>query len=156
MMPPKDLKKLDELYINKVENPSFNMEAWPKENFERICPGKAEYVGFEHVVESLMYLENMYGPGKVWSNFVAGIVPLEDFKDGFTFMAERGIIPGANIYHAEVGSIIGNSLGRIDENYVLGLYRHASELYYTYDYKPFFDAGVLRNSLANEVYEGLL
>ena len=27
MMPPKDLKKLDELYINKVENPSFNMEA---------------------------------------------------------------------------------------------------------------------------------
>ena len=33
MMPPKDLKKLDELYINKVENPSFNMEAWPKENF---------------------------------------------------------------------------------------------------------------------------
>lgn len=89
MMPPKDLKKLDELYINKVENPSFNMEAWPK-------------------------------------------------------------------YHAEVGSIIGNSLGRIDENYVLGLYRHASELYYKYDYKPFFDAGVLRNSLANEVYEGLL
>ena len=86
MMPPKDLKKLDELYINKVENPSFNMEAWPKENFERICPGKAEYVGFEHVVESLMYLENMYGPGKVWSNFVAGIVPLEDFKDGFTFI----------------------------------------------------------------------
>lgn len=156
MMPPKDLKKLDELYINKVENPSFNMEAWPKENFERICPGKAEYVGFEHVVESLMYLENMYGPGKVWSNFVAGIVPLEDFKDGFTFMAERGIIPGANIYHAEVGSIIGNSLGRIDENYVLGLYRHASELYYKYDYKPFFDAGVLRNSFANEVYEGLL
>lgn len=103
-----------------------------------------------------MYLENMYGPGKVWSNFVAGIVPLEDFKDGFTFMAERGIIPGANIYHAEVGSIIGNSLGRIDENYVLGLYRHASELYYKYDYKPFFDAGVLRNSLANDVYEGLL
>lgn len=30
------------------------------------------------------------------------------------------------------------------------------ELYYKYDYKPFFDAGVLRNSLANEVYEGLL
>ena len=71
-------------------------------------------------------------------------------------MAEHGIIPGANIYHAEVGSFIGNSLGKIDEDYVLELYRHAAELYYKYDFKPFFDTGVLRNSLANEVYEGLL
>jgi hypothetical protein len=156
MMPPKDIKKLNQLYENEVENPSFNMEAWPKENFEKICPGKAEYVGFDHVVASLMYLQELYGPGKVWSNFVAGIVPLEDMKKGFTFMAERGIIPGANIYHAEVGSMIGKKLGRIDENYVLDLYKHAAELYHKYDYKPFFDAGVLRNSLANEVYEGLL
>ena len=29
-----------------------------------------------------------------------------------------------------------------------------AELYHKYNYKPFFDAGVLRNSLANEVYEG--
>ena len=71
-------------------------------------------------------------------------------------MAEHGIVPGANIYHAEVGSCIGKSLGRIDENYVLNLYRYAAELYHKYNYKPFFDAGVLRNSLANEVYEGLL
>ena len=35
-------------------------------------------------------------------------------------------------------------------------YKYAAELYYKYDYKPFFDAGVLRNSLANEVYEGLI
>lgn len=156
MMPPKDITKLKALYDNQVENPSFNMEVWPKENFEKICPGKTEYVGFDHVVEALLYLESLYGKGKVWSNFVAGIVPLEDLKKGFTFMAEHGIIPGANIYHAEVGSVIGNSLGRIDEEYVLGLYRHAAELYYKYDYKPFFDMGVLRNSLANEVYEGLL
>ena len=156
MMPPSDVKKLKALYDNQVENPSFNIEVWPKSNFEKICPGKEKYVGFDHVVESLLYLESIYGKGKVWSNFVAGIVPLEDLKQGFTFMAEHGIIPGANIYHAEVGSIIGNSIGKIDEDYILGLYRHAAELYHKYDYKPFFDAGVLRNSLANEVYEGLL
>lgn len=156
MMAPKTTSKLKELYDNGVDNPSFNMEVWPKTNFEKICPGKSEYVGFDHVVESLIYLADIYGPGKVWSNFVAGIVPLEDLKAGFTFMAEHGIIPGANIYHAEVGSCIGNSLGVIDEDYVLSLYRHAAELYHKYDYKPFFDTGVLRNSLANEVYEGLL
>ena len=156
MMPPRTRSKLKELYDNGVENPSFNMEVWPKSNFEKICPGKEKYVGFDYVVESLLYLKDIYGPGKVWSNFVAGIVPIEDMKEGFKFMAEHGIVPGANIYHAEVGSCIGKSLGRIDEDYVLELYRYASELYHKYDCKPFFDAGVLRNSLANEVYEGLL
>lgn len=156
MMPPKTTHKLKELYDNGVENPSFNVEVWPKTNFENICPGKNEYVGFDHVIESLIYLEEIYGPGKVWSNFVAGIVPIEDMKQGFKFMAEHGIIPGANIYHSEVGSYIGKSLGRIDENYILELYRYASELYYKYDFKPFFNTSILRNSLANEVYEGLL
>ncbi len=156
MMPPKTISKLKELYDIGVENPSFNMEVWPKSNFEKICPGKEKYVGFDNVVESLLYLRDIYGDGKVWCNFVAGLVPLEDMKAGFKFMAEHGIVPGANIYHAEVGSVIGKRLGRIDEEYILELYRYASELYHKYNYKPFFDAGVLRNSLANEVYEGLL
>lgn len=156
MMPPKTISKLKDLFDVGVENPSFNMEVWDKSNFEKICPGKAEYVGFEHIVESLLYLKDIYGKGKVWSNFVAGIVPLEDLKQGFKFMAENGIVPGANIYHAEVGSFIGNNIGIIDENYILELYRYACELYHKYDYKPFFDTGVLRNSLANEVYEGLI
>lgn len=156
MMPPRTISKLISLYNSGVDNPSFNIEVWPKSSFESICPGKTEYVGFDHVVESLLYLKDIYGSGKVWSNFVAGIVPISNMKDGFRFMAEHGIIPGANIYHAEVGSFLGKTPGIIDENYVLSLYRYASELYYKYSYTPFFDAGVLRNSLANEVYEGLL
>ena len=47
-------------------------------------------------------------------------------------------------------------MGVIDENYALELYKYAAELYHKYDYKPFFDTGVLRNSLANEIYEELL
>lgn len=153
-MPPKDITKLKKLHDLGVENPSFNMEVWPKENFEKICPGKNKYVGFDHIIESLLYLEKIYGPGKVWSNFVAGIVPIEDMKAGFKFMAEHGIVPGANIYHAEVNSVLGKSLGTISEEYVLDLYKYAAKLYHEYGYKPFFDAGVLRNSLANEAYEG--
>jgi hypothetical protein len=71
-------------------------------------------------------------------------------------MAENGIIPGANIYHAEVGSILGKTIGRIDKNYIHDLYTFAAELYQKYNYKPFFNASVLRNSVANECYEGLL
>ena len=81
---------------------------------------------------------------------------IDDMKAGFSFMAERGIIPGANIYHAEVNSAIGRSIGTIDHEYVKKLYSFAAELYHKYDYKPFFNASVLRNSLANEFYEGWL
>lgn len=156
MMPPKTLSRLHELYDSGVENPSFNIEVWPKANFEKICPGKAANVGFDHILKALQTLRDIYGHGKVWSNFVAGIVPLDDMKAGFRFMAEHGIVPGANIYHAEVGSRIGKSLGVIDKDYILSLYRYAAELYHKHDMKPYFDAGVLRNSLANEAYEGLL
>ncbi len=156
MMPPKNTVRLKELYDNGVDNPSFNIEVWPHSAFSYFCPGKEMYVGFEHIIESLKKLVEFYGPGKVWSNFVAGLVPLEDMIDGFRFMAENGIIPGANIYHAEVSSIIGNSLGAIDTDYIRRLYSFAAELYHKFGYKPFFDASVLRNSLANEFYEGLI
>ena len=156
MMPPKNRDKLIQLYENGVENPSFNMEVWPQTAFEHFCPGKSMYVGFDHILGSLKQLVTYYGPGKVWSNFVAGLVPINEMKDGFNFMAQNGIIPGANIYHAEVKSAIGNSIGRIDHDYVRELYSYAAELYVKYGYKPFFNASVLRNSLANEFYEGLL
>ena len=156
MMPPKNTECLKELYDNGVDNPSFNIEVWPHSAFKHFCPGKEMYVGFDHVIESLKKIVEFYGAGKVWSNFVAGLVPIEDMMDGFRFMAENGIIPGANIYHAEVKSVIGNSLGTIDRDYIRCLYSYAAELYHKYGYKPFFDASVLRNSLANEFYEGLL
>ena len=155
-LPPEDVTKLSVLFDLGVENPSFNIEVWGKENFKHVCPGKDKYVGFDHIVHSLLFLSDVYGKGKVWSNFVAGIVPLDDIKSGFQFMADHGIVPGANIYHHEVGSQLGRSIGRINEKYVRELYAYGAELYHKHGYRPYFDAGVLRNSMANEAYEGLL
>ena len=133
----------------------FNMEVWPQENFDRICPGKSKYVGFSHIIDSLKFLVSLYGSGAVWSNFVAGLTPLECLKDGFLFMAENGIVPGANIYHPEVSSLIENSI-KVSHDYVCRLYSFAAELYVKYNYKPYFNESILRNSLANEFYHGLL
>jgi hypothetical protein len=156
MMPPKSEEKLIELYDNGVDNPSFNIEVWPEVAFGKMCPGKNKYIGFNNIIRSLKTLVKYYGEGFVWSNFVAGITPLEDLKEGFAFMAENGIIPGANIYHAEVDSAIGASIGRVKKEYIKELYLFAVDLYQKYNYKPFFNTSVLRNSLANEFYEGLL
>ena len=156
LMPPRTLDKVDELHELGVDHPSFNLEAWPRSAFERFCPGKAEYAGFDHILRAQDRLMTLYGPGHLWCNFVAGLVPLTDQKDGFTAMAERGIIPGANVYHPDVGSPLGDTMPSPDEDYIAELYLHAATLYRRHHYRPFFDAAVLRNSLANEAYEGLL
>lgn len=155
-MPPTDLGRIEELFHLGVDHPSFNLEVWPRSAFDSICEGKSKYVGFDHILAAMDKLVDYYGPGWGWCNFVAGLVPLNDQKDGFTAVAERGIIPGANVFHPDVGSTFGMSVTSPSEGYIVELYRHAAELYHKHQYKPFFDARVLRNSLANEAFEGLL
>jgi len=156
MMPPRDLGRLVELFDLGVDHPSFNLEAWPRVAFEAICPGKAKYVGFDHIMTAYDRLVSIYGGGWAWCNFVAGLVPLAQQKEGFTVLAERGVVPGANVYHPDVGSKLANTIDSPSEDYIIELYQHAAALYRQFDYRPFFDAAVLRNSLANEAYEGLL
>ena len=156
LMPPDDIRMLAGLSEVGVTNPSFNLEVWPQKAFEYFCPGKSKYVGFQHILKSYEFLVGLYGPGKLWCNFVAGLVPLKDIMAGFREMAIRGVVPGANVYHPEVGSVLGDTIPSPDENYIRELYLYASELYHQYDYRPFFDESVLRNSLANEAYMGWL
>ena len=155
-MPPRDLGRIAELHELGVDHPAFNLEVWPEQAFDQFCPGKAKYVGFDHILSAFDKLVALYGPGWGWCNFVAGLVPLAAQKDGFTAVAERGIIPGANVFHPDVGATLGTSMDSPSTEYIIELYRHAAYLYHKYDFRPFFDARVLRNSLANEAYEGLL
>ncbi|MBV5330139.1 MAG: hypothetical protein JZU65_21345 [Chlorobium sp.] len=156
LMPPRTKSKLIQLHQEGVDHPSFNLEVWPQTAFDRVCSGKSRFVGFEHILDSFRSLVSCYGSGKVWCNFVAGLVPLEDLLNGFNAIAEMGVVPGANVFHPEVGSYLGNTLSSPNEDFILRTYSHAAEVYHRFGYKPFFNAAVLRNSLANEVYEGLL
>jgi transposase len=129
LMPPRKLERLDRLHELGVDHPSFNLEVWPRAAFEAVCPGKAEFVGFDHILKAYERLVGLYGPGKLWCNFVAGLVPLRDQMEGFTFMAERGVIPGANVYHPDVRSRLGTSVPSPNEDYIVALYHHAADLY---------------------------
>jgi hypothetical protein len=156
LMPPRDLGRLQELYDLGVEHRSFNLEVWPQDAFEQFCPGKAQFVGFDHILRAMDYLVSLYRLGWGWCNFVAGLVPLDIQKQRFTALAERGIVPEANVFRTDVGATLGQTMNSPSENCIVELYNHAAELYHRYGYKPFFDARVLRNSLTNEVYERLL
>ncbi len=62
MMPPKDLTKLKALYDNQVENPSFNMEVWPKENFEKF-------------IKEIINTDYAIAWGKVKTQNIVGFIP---------------------------------------------------------------------------------
>lgn len=154
LMVPNNIELIGNLMATGIEHPSFNLEVWGKEKFKDICPGKEKYRGWDHIVECYKYGVKKYGRGVFWCNFVAGINTLEELKEGFTKMAEMGVVPGANVFHPDVGAILGQQLKSPSEEYIIGLYRHAAKLYHRYGYQPFFNEKVLRNSIANEAYKG--
>lgn len=153
LMVPRTIQKIDELMATGIEHPSFNLEVWGKRYFNYMCPGKANYRGFDHILETYKYGVLKYGRGKFWVNFVGGLNNINVLKKGFSYMAEMGVVPGANIFHPDVGSVIGKRRSPSPE-YIIELFKHAAKLYHKYDYLPFFDEKCLRNSIANEAYLG--
>lgn len=157
LLPSNREDDLERLFETGIEHPSFNLEVWGKELFNTYCPGKEKYASFTNLIETYKKAVNIWGPGQVWCNFVGGITPIQDLKDGFKFMADLGVVPGANIFHLDPKAPgVGLGLCEPSEEYVIDMYQYLSSLYKEYDYKPFFSESVLRNSLSNETFNGWL
>lgn len=157
LLPTNDIHDLERLYETGIEHPSFNMEVWGKELFGTFCKGKEQYGSFDGLMETYSKAVSIWGQGEVWCNFVGGISPINDLKDGFIHMADMGVVPGANIFHLDPKAP-GVALGLREptEEYILEMYSTLASIYKKYGYKPFFSESVLRNSLSNEMYNGWL
>ena len=133
------------------------MEVWGENLFKSYCPGKEKYASFNSLLETYKKAVKIWGIGQFWCNFVGGISPINDLKDGFRYMADLGVVPGANIFHLDPKAV-GVKLGLTEpsEEYVIEMYECLSSLYKEYDYQPYFSQSVLRNSLSNEMFNGWL
>ena len=157
LLPTNNEKDLFQLFETGIEHPSFNMEVWGADLFKSYCAGKENYASFNSLIETYKKAVKIWGQGEVWCNFVGGISPIQDLKEGFRFMADLGVVPGANIFHLDPKAL-GGKLGLKEptEEYVIEMYECLSSLYKEYGSKPFFSHSVLRNSLSNEMYHGWL
>lgn len=157
LLPTNNEKDLENLFETGIEHPSFNMEVWGENLFKSYCPGKEKYASFNSLLETYKKAVKIWGIGQVWCNFVGGISPINDLKDGFRYMADLGVVPGANIFHLDPKAV-GVKLGLTEpsEEYVIEMYECLSSLYKEYDYQPYFSQSVLRNSLSNEMFNGWL
>ena len=157
LLPTNNERDLYKLFETGIEHPSFNMEVWGEQLFKSYCAGKEKYASFGNLMETYKKAVDIWGPGQVWCNFVGGISPIKDLKEGFRFMADMGVVPGANIFHLDPKAV-GVKLGLKEptEDYVFEMYGCLSSLYKEYGYQPFFSHSVLRNSLSNEMFHGWL
>ena len=155
LLPTNKEDDLVNLFHTGIEHPSFNLEVWGKTRFVDYCKGKEKYASFDYLIDTYKKAVKIWGVGNVWCNFVGGISPIKDLIQGFYFMADMGVVPGANIFHLDPKAVgVKMGLKEPDEEYVMQMYSALSNIYKQYGYKPFFSESVLRNSLSNEMYNG--
>lgn len=157
LLPTNSEFDLERLHSTGIEHPSFNLEVWGASRFASLCPGKAKHAPLYKLIETYKKAVSIWGEGEVWCNFVGGITPIQDLKNGFRAMADLGVVPGANIFHLDPKApAVKMGLNEPTEEYVLEMYDCLAAIYKEYGYKPFFSHSVLRNSLSNEKYNGWL
>jgi hypothetical protein len=93
-----------------VDGVCFNLEVFGEELFDRICPGKAQSVGYGPWIRSLERAVDLWGPGNVYTAMVAGVelearyagLPVSEASRralaGAAEMLERGILPIFSLY----------------------------------------------------------
>ncbi|CEM62393.1 hypothetical protein TPHV1_310022 [Treponema phagedenis] len=157
LLPTDNESDLIQLHETGIAHPSYNLEVWGKELFQSYCKGKEQYASFDSILETYKKSVKIWGTGEVWCNFVGGLSSISDLKEGFKYMADMGVVPGANIFHLDPKAIgVNMGIDEPSEEYVLEMYRCLADIYKQYEYKPFFSEKVLRNSLSNEMYNGWL
>ncbi len=97
-----------------VDAVSFNLEVWSQPLFERICPGKQRYVGYEGWIASLEKALELWGEGRVYSAMVAGVeidpdvgLSVDEAAEialrGAEDLCSRGIVPIYSLYWPRPG-----------------------------------------------------
>ncbi|HET7559831.1 MAG TPA: radical SAM protein [Limnochordia bacterium] len=87
----------------RIYHPNF--EVWDKRLFEQICTGKDRVVGRDEWIRRLVDAVDVFGPGRVIPNFVAGIEmarpygfervadAVESTVTGLDYLMARGVVP---------------------------------------------------------------
>lgn len=151
LMPPLDFKKIKKAFEYGFRYMCFNLECFDKQIFKKVCPGKDKIYGYEKIIEALKYSVNIFGKGKVRTNFVLGSEPLEGLVKGVRQLAREGIVSDYTIFFPRPGSIWANR-EVVSPNDILDFTKKLIEIYKEYNFKPFCCSLSSRSSIANEMY----
>ena len=101
---------IDQLHAEQlVQGVCFNLEVWSPELFERVCPGKHRYVGYDNWIAALEHGVEVFGTERVYTAMVAGVELEPEFElswqeaadlaiQGAEDLCARGVIPIYSLY----------------------------------------------------------
>lgn len=110
-----------------------NYEVWDPQLFEKICPGKASYVGRDEWLRRILDARAIFGPEHVIPNFVAGVEmsrphgfatveeALASTGEGLNWFMSQGICPRFTVWCPEPLSVLGKENGPAPLAYHVGL-----------------------------------
>jgi hypothetical protein len=96
-----------------------NIEVWDKKLFQTLCPGKEQWIGYEEWVKRTVDAVEVFGPGKVCTQVVAGAElawphgfenvdqALKSNFEGCEFFAKNGVICLSTIWRPHRASRLG-------------------------------------------------
>ncbi len=143
---PLDFSVIDKYKEAGFSTIAFNTEVWGKQYFEIVCPGKVEACGgYDNWIKAIEYAVQVFGKGRVRSNFVAGLQPKEVLYEGFEYLASIGVVTIASSFKAYGGSPLeGHRTPTVDWHWEMQL-RHAQILQkYGRTYEEVFNAAPAR------------
>ena len=150
IMPPWNLDLLERL--EPVDEPTFAMEVWGREEFASICPGKQSAYGWNRFLEAFRHGVRIFGEGRLSCNFVAGLEPVGRLVEGIEFTADHGVVPQVAIFHPDRGTPLADqpapSVAQIWP--VVAALRQA---YRRHGFRPYM-LGSRRASVDGEIYQG--
>ncbi len=151
-VPPKDMKYIETIYNAGIEYLTFNLEVYDEKLFKKYCPGKDKYIGREHYFKCYERAVEIFGAGKVRSNFVAGIEPLDSLIEGFEVLAKMGVVPTVTMLslNEKNQENMGKDFKLPDIEYYKELYKNLELIYRKYNMKPAWCEKCRTTSLEHE------
>jgi hypothetical protein len=129
-LPQDDVKRIRNAGI-RIYHPNY--EIWDPHLFEKICPGKARYVGRDRWIRRILDSAEVFSPEFVIPNFVAGIEMAAPFGfkteeeawvstgEGLAYFMSKGISPRFTSWCPEPLSVLGLKSGPASLRYHVGL-----------------------------------
>ncbi|MDR1066599.1 MAG: radical SAM protein [Clostridiales bacterium] len=151
---PLDLSVIEKYKEAGFRTIAFNTEVWRKEYFEVYCPGKVTMCGgYDNWIAAIRHAIDVFGKGKVRSNFVAGLQPKEILMEGIEELASIGVVTLASSWIPVIGSPLeGHRSPTPDWHWDVQLKSARILRKYGRTLDEIFDAAPAR-TLAHEIYE---
>ncbi|MFP3040490.1 radical SAM protein [Treponema primitia] len=104
---PVDFDNIPKLKEAGFRTTAMNLELWDKDYYKAVCPGKARNSGgWDNWLKALEYAVEVFGWGRVRSNFVPGIEPKAKTLQGFEYLSDKGVVCNFTTWAPNVGSAL--------------------------------------------------